>query len=172
MCACCQIYAITCCGCITASVPHSNVPQGLQPALLTTCITSGLRFGVQVHFNDYLVHLLSDDAASCDKNTRLLRRRSSASNTTVFPHRSFDDLTVFARILAEGGGGAACGLVLPFIFTPMELVKVRRQVLQDNSMSNLQIAREVWRRGGISALYTGHRLTVARSTFGNAALFG
>lgn len=69
-------------------------------------------------------------------------------------------------------GGAACGLVLPLIFTPMELIKVQRQVLQDNHISTWTIARRLWRSHGVSGLYTGLQLTVARSTLGNAALFG
>jgi hypothetical protein len=62
--------------------------------------------------------------------------------------------------------------VLPLIFTPMELIKCKRQVLADNRTSNLEIARGVWRESGLAGLYTGHTLTVARSTLGNAALFG
>ena len=67
---------------------------------------------------------------------------------------------------------AACGLVLPLIFTPMELVKVRRQVMRDDAATSWELARAAWREGGVAALYTGHRFTVARSTLGNASLFG
>jgi len=141
--------------------------KGLQPALLTTCVTSGLRFGVQHRFNDGLVAMLRPAS-----DHKLLRRRSSAATPTISPHASFDQLSVTARVLAEGGGGAACGLVLPLIFTPLELIKIRRQVLQDNSLTNLQIFRTIWREKGLGGLYTGYRFTVVRSTFGNAALFG
>jgi len=144
--------------------------KGLQPALLTTCLTSGLRFGVQQKFNSMLVEWLAHSSGG--SRSRMIRRRSSASTPTISPHRSFDDLSVGTRILAEGGGGAACGLVLPVIFTPMELIKVRRQVLKDNSVSNWQLAMRVWRESGLGGLYTGHRFTVARSTLGNASLFG
>ena len=143
--------------------------KGLQPAILTSCITSGLRFGVQHHFNDWLVSALSSDSRR--KQPGLLRRRSSAASPTISAYKSFDELSVGARVLAEGGGGAACGLVLPLIFTPLELIKVRRQVHLDGK-SNWQIFVEVWRAEGIGGLYTGHRLTVARSTLGNMTLFG
>ena len=171
------------------------VYKGLGPALATTCLTSGLRFGVQVrensarnlrramqiadatpraapqhHFNAWLVGALSPPLVTRD-GAQLLRRRSSAATPTVSPHE-FHDLSVGARILAEGGGGAACGLVLPLIFTPMELVKVRRQVMRDDAATSWELARAAWREGGVAALYTGHRFTVARSTLGNASLFG
>lgn len=123
--------------------------KGLTPALLTTCLTSGLRFGVQHEFNARLaVHLCGSSAAV------------------------FESLPAAARIIAEGGGGAACGLVLPIIFTPMELIKVKRQVMTDNAATNAQIARAVLREHGLRGLYTGHTLTVCRSTVGNATLFG
>ena len=147
----------------------SALYKGLPPALITTCLTSGLRFGVQHKFNDLLVQILQPTNKH-DDAPRLLQRRSSASSPTI--SASFDNLTVTTRILAEGGGGAACGLVLPIVFTPLELVKVRRQILKDKSLSNWQIFKTVWRERGLSGLYTGHRLTVARSTFGNASLFG
>ena len=131
------------------------VYKGLQPALLTTCITSGLRFGVQHWFNSLLV-----------------KRLHSSSGSPTTGRHSHDELPVGTRVLAEAGGGAACGAVLPLIFTPMELVKVRRQVLRDNATSNWQIALSVWRERGLAGLYTGHRFTVARSTAGNATLFG
>ena len=143
------------------------VYKGLQPALFTTCVTSGLRFGVQHTFNDFLVRLLRPSTPP-----KLLRRRSSAGAPTISPHRSFDELSAGVRIAAEGGGGAACGLVLPLVYTPMDLIKIRRQVLRDNSLTNWQIARSVYSEGGLAALYAGHWLTVARSTLGNAALFG
>ena len=122
--------------------------KGLPPAILTTCVTSGLRFGIQHRFNVWIARHLGGDS------------------------RRFESLSVGARVAAEGGGGAACGLVLPLVFTPMELIKCRRQVLADNSVSNLQIARHVLREHGLRGLYVGHRLTVLRSTLGNAAMFG
>jgi hypothetical protein len=127
--------------------------KGLSPALLTACTTSGLRFGVQHHFNNQIA--------------RYLDARSSAN--AMLP---FEELPASTRVLAEGGGGAACGLVLPLIFTPMELIKCRRQVLVDNRVTTLQIARDVLKTEGLRGLYVGHRLTVVRSTVGNAALFG
>jgi len=123
--------------------------KGLQPALLTTCVTSGLRFGVQHRFNDALVAMLRPAS-----DHKLLRRRYSAATPTISSHGSFDQLSVTARVLAEGGGGAACGLVLPLIFTPLELIKIRRQVLQDNSLTNLQIFRTIWRESGLGGLYS------------------
>lgn len=146
--------------------------KGLQPAMLTTCTTSGLRFGVQNKFNDYLVSIFggaaSSRAAPAQTSGALTRRQSNH----VLAARTFDDLPASTRVLAEGGGGAACGLVLPLIFTPMEMIKVQRQVLRDNTTSNATIARNLWRQHGLAGLYTGHRLTVARSTLGNMTLFG
>lgn len=135
--------------CIRETVAHEGLLalyKGLAPALMTTCLTSGLRFGVQFEFNARLAHFMN--------------------------YAGFESLPATARILAEGGGGAACGIVLPIIFTPMELIKVKRQVLKDNSATNLQIARQVAREHGFTGLYTGHTLTVCRSTIGNTALFG
>ena len=134
--------------------------RGLPPALLTACITSGLRFGVQHRFNSWLAARLSDSGGG-----------SSGGGGSSSGGASFEQLSLTKRVLAEGGGGAACGLVLPLIFTPMELVKVRRQA-SSCAATNWQIARDVFREHGIRGLYTGHRLTVARSTLGNAALFG
>lgn len=128
----------------------SALYKGLSPAILTTCLTSGLRFGVQHEFN-----------------TRLATHMSAGSDDA-----SFRSLPVAMRVLAEGGGGAACGAVLPLVYTPMELVKCRRQVASSNALTNVQIARQVWRESGLLGLYTGHTLTVARSTLGNATLFG
>lgn len=137
--------------CVASTVRNEGalaLYKGLAPALATTCVTSGLRFGVQHRINTWLGGVLGggDD-------------------------RSFEGLPTLARVAAEGGGGAACGLVLPLVFTPMELIKCKRQVLKDNAVSNWQIARGVWRERGLRGLYTGHTMTVVRSTLGNGALF-
>jgi hypothetical protein len=136
--------------------------KGLPPALLTACTTSGLRFGVQHHFNRYIARYF---AASRSASAP----RTDSSDTPVL---SFVELPAATRVLAEGGGGAACGMVLPLVYTPMELIKCRRQVMLDNRVTTLQIAREVLRTEGLAGLYVGHRLTVVRSTVGNATLFG
>ena len=107
------------------------------------------RAAPQHHFNAWLVGALSPPLVTRD-GAQLLRRRSSAATPTVSPHE-FHDLSVGARILAEGGGGAACGLVLPLIFTPMELVKVRRQVMHDDAATSWELARAAWREGGVAA---------------------
>ena len=124
--------------------------KGLAPAIMTTCLTSGLRFGVQHKFNTLLASRLA----------------------TTEREASFEQLPAMLRVVAEAGGGAACGAVLPLIFTPMELIKCRRQVATDVGATNVQIAMTVWREKGLAGLYTGHTLTVARSTLGNATLFG
>ena len=122
--------------------------KGLTPALLTMVPTGAIRFSVQNRFNAWLAGWLGE------------------------PHRDgFGHLPLRVRVAAEGGGGAVCGLVLPFVLTPMELIKCRRQVLQDNAASNWQIARDVFREHGLRGLYTGHTLTVLRSTVANAAMF-
>lgn len=136
--------------------------KGLPPALLTACTTSGLRFGVQHHFNNYIARYFG-----AHRGANAPRTASSAA-----PMLPFEELPASIRVLAEGGGGAACGLVLPLVYTPMELIKCRRQVLVDNLVTNMQIARDVLRTEGLPGLYVGHRLTVVRSTVGNAALFG
>ena len=127
--------------------------KGLLPALLTSCVTSGLRFGVQHRINGWLA--------------ARLREKSETSGKA-----SFAQLPLRSRVLAEGGGGAACGAVLPLVFTPMELVKVKRQVMRDNQVTNMQVARSVYREHGLRGMYTGYWLTVVRSTVGNATMFG
>ena len=144
--------------CIRQTVSKEGVLalyKGLTPAIVTTCLTSGLRFGVQHEFNARLVQYVS--------------ARRDGTGTSL---QRFDSLPASARILAEGGGGAACGMVLPLIYTPMELIKCKRQVMADNTATNFQIARTVLREHGLFGLYTGHGLTVCRSTIGNATLFG
>ena len=138
--------------------------RGLQPALVATCATSGLRFSVQHHFNTQLAATFTGSTTK-----RLVRHRSSSGSTRK---AAFQELPLLARVAAEGGGGAACGLVLPLIFTPLELIKVRRQVLKDAQASSWAIGMSVLRTHGLSGLYTGLGLTVARSTIGNATLFG
>jgi len=131
--------------------------KGLVPALLTSCVTSGLRFGVQHRFNSWLGARLA---------------AGGGGGAPADAKGAFARLPLHSRVLAEGGGGAACGLVLPLVFTPMELVKVKRQVMRGDRLSNVSIARQVFREGGLRGLYTGYGLTVVRSTAGNAVMFG
>ena len=120
--------------------------------------------GSQHHFNA-CSSALSSPLVTRD-GAQLLRRRSAAT-PTVSPHE-FHDLSVGARILAEGGGGAACGLVLPLIFTPMELSRCGAWWCATTRRRAGSCARRV-ARGGVAALYTE---PASRSRLGNASLFG
>lgn len=146
-------YASTA-SCFTSTMRTDGVSglyRGLPPALIASVTTSALRMTVQSRFNSWLA------------------RRIAGPATT------FERLPATSRVLAEAGGGAACGLVLPLIFTPLELVKVRRQVVVGaggGSVGSLQVLRGVLAERGVRGLYVGHTLTMARSTMGNATLFG
>jgi solute carrier family 25 carnitine/acylcarnitine transporter 20/29 len=61
--------------------------------------------------------------------------------------------------------------VLPFFFTPLELIKSRQQ-MNAGSKSSVKIITDVIRKEGVSGLYVGHVMTTIRSTVGNATLFG
>jgi len=128
--------------------------KGLPPAMLSACTTSGLRFGVQHQFNSWLAGWLSASSSVA----------SSASSSSATPRVNprFEKLPAAARILAEGGGGAACGLVLPFIYTPMELIKCRRQVFAGHRVTNLSLSSA---RGNPSPLSLGrYWLTIESRT--------
>jgi len=83
----------------------------------------------------------------------------------------FRELGLAVRVTTEAAGGFAAGVVLPFFFTPLELVKARQQV-NKGSLGVVKIVRSVWAAQGLRGLYAGHSMTLLRSTIGNASLFG
>ena len=88
---------------------------------------------------------------------------------------SFESLNLKTRASSEAFGGFIAGLVLPILFTPLEMVKCRQQVYEHTSggkMGTLTIMRNVICAEGIQGMYIGHLMTTLRSTNGNAALFG
>jgi len=140
--------------CFRDTIKHdgwSALYRGFGPAAVTTISTSTLRFGLQGRVNEFFAHLFSS--------------RSDSNQGR------YDGLSFGLRFASEAFGGFACGAVLPIIFTPLELVKCKKQVLR-TKLSNFAIAKEVWRGEGLRGLYTGHMLTTYRSTIWNAALFG
>ena len=124
--------------------------RGFLPELLSRSATSAVRFNIQAAVN-----------------MQLLAEFRKQKDTPVF---EFKDFPLRTRALSETLGGAACGVVMATILTPAELIKCRRQVLPQQS--NFSILTEVWKAGGIRALYTGHTSTVARATVGQSVLFG
>jgi hypothetical protein len=147
-----------------ASEGFMTLYRGVLPAWYVTATTAGLRFGIQSKFNTWLAEGFASRGIAADV-------LDGSKPTGLVNRRTFRELPLSQRVASEAGGGAACGLVLPFIFTPMELLKCKRQALQAPG-SNWQIARDVWRADGLRGLYTGHTLTVYRSTIGNASIFG
>ena len=121
--------------------------KGLPASMILTAVTSGIRFGCQSSFNSAL-------ATSLGRN-------------------DFRDLGIGVRVMTETAGGFAAGVVLPFVFTPLELVKCRQQAYRKgNSLSAFHIIQTVWKSEGLRGLYVGHSMTMLRSTIGNASLFG
>ena len=61
--------------------------------------------------------------------------------------------------------GAAAGLATFVVSAPTELIKCRAQVSREQR-SSLDIARELWREGGVRGLYWGGTITSARDSIG------
>ena len=87
------------------------------------------------------------------------------------PGLPFCELTFHQSQLSEAFGGGMAGAVLPLIMTPVELIKVQRQILQRQS-NNWAVAKDIHGARGIRGLYTGHSLTTTRAILGNTLLFG
>lgn len=135
--------------CAKEMVKHEGVRgffKGLPASLWLTALTSGIRFGCQASFNAWLARQLG--------------------------RSDFRDFSLVTRVATEAAGGFVAGLALPFIFTPLELVRARQQVCTNRSLGAIQIVRGVWHDEGLRGLYKGHSMTMMRSTIGNAALFG
>ena len=131
--------------------------QGLTPSVIAGVMTGSLRFGVQSWANQTLAQSMGV--------------------------RNFVELKMSARVLSEACGGWVAGMVLPLLFTPLEMIKCRQQVsgassrvnsssTRSPSPSTFNIMRDVLHKEGVRCLYVGHVMTTLRSTFGNAALFG
>ena len=91
--------------------------RGIGPALFSTGLTGSIRFGCQSAANKQLAHCMGV--------------------------KRFSELTLGQRVLFEGAGEGYTGLVLPFVFTPIELIKVRQQARQgERQLSSRQILRE------------------------------
>lgn len=137
--------------CIHHTLKHEGLQafyRGFYPSALSAMSTSALRFGVQGNVNQlFAAHFVNQ------------------------PGVPFCELTFHQRQLSEAFGGGMAGAVLPLIMTPMELIKVQRQVLHRQS-NNWAVAKDIYRARGIRGLYTGHSLTTTRAMLGNTMLFG
>jgi len=122
--------------------------KGLSPSLVMGVTTSAIRFGVQARFNAMLAQYMRTGEFHC--------------------------LNLSTRVASEAAGGFVAGLVLPHLYTPLELVKSRQQANEANGqrLSMFKTMRDVSRKEGVRGIYVGHSLTVLRSSFGNASLFG
>ena len=83
----------------------------------------------------------------------IVQRQAQNERTT------FKSLPLRWRAASEATGGAACGLVLPLIFTPAELLKCKNQVLRNRSTLRFE------RRQGAAVLgdYTEDTLQQSRA---------
>jgi hypothetical protein len=123
--------------------------KGLSPAVAAGIMTGSIRFGVQSWANKALARSMGVD--------------------------DFEHLGLQTRVASEAFGGFIAGLVLPILFTPLEMVKCRQQVNENaggRPMGTFTILRNAIRAEGIRGIYIGHLMTTLRSTNGNAALFG
>jgi solute carrier family 25 carnitine/acylcarnitine transporter 20/29 len=120
--------------------------KGITPALAAMVSTSSMRFGIQAR-----------------ANTEIASKLGCAD---------FQQLSLGTRACSEAAGGFAAGCVLPLIFTPVEMIKVRQQVHIGSPPGFWTIARSVMRTEGLRGMYVGHSMTTLRSTIGNAFLFG
>jgi solute carrier family 25 carnitine/acylcarnitine transporter 20/29 len=140
--------------CLTETVKSDGalaLYRGFVPELFSRSTTSAMRFTVQAAMNKQVAAQIV--------------QHQGGSQAAVFK-----DLPLRWRATSEAMGGAACGVVLPLIFTPAELIKCKKQVLPQQS--NFSLLTGVLKAGGVRALYTGHVSTVARTTIGNFVLFG
>ena len=121
--------------------------RGIGPALLSTGLTSSIRFGVQAAANRWYYRYMGAG--------------------------QFGELPLGQRVCMEAAGGFVAGLVLPIFFTPIELIKVRQQAWQgQRQQSAWHILRDIVQRDGVRGIYAGHSFTVWRSVIGNVFLFG
>jgi solute carrier family 25 carnitine/acylcarnitine transporter 20/29 len=130
--------------------------KGFAPALLASATTSSIRCGVQAGVN-----------------ARIARRFGEQEGGSG---QDFSKLSLPVRTASEAAGGFAAGLVLPTLFTPLEMVKCRQQTsvtgAGGGAVSSFQIVRDVIRVEGVRGMYVGHTMTLLRSTIANAFLFG
>jgi solute carrier family 25 (mitochondrial carnitine/acylcarnitine transporter), member 20/29 len=62
--------------------------------------------------------------------------------------------------------GAIGGLASFVVSAPSELVKCRAQLVVDGQGSSYSVFKDIWRRGGLPALYYGGTITALRDSFG------
>ena len=76
-----------------------------------------------------------------------------------------DDVPSNAQWWKIWTAGALGGLATFFVSAPTELVKCRAQV-SNPPKSSPEVARELWRRGGVRTMYTGGGITSVRDAVG------
>ena len=139
-----------CAGTMVRNEGLLSIFKGLYPAVVAGALTSSARCSIQSWVN-----------------TRLARTQGA---------NDFEQLGLWTRTGCETAGGCVTGLFLPFIFTPLEMVKCRQQVhvsaVGDKPKGTLRVLRDVFRAEGVRGVYVGHGMTTLRSIFGNASLFG
>ncbi len=123
--------------------------SGFTPALFGAVSTSAIRFGIQSKLNTQVGSIFCKGLSCC----------------------SFEQLPISYRIASEALGGAAVGVILPLLTTPLELLKCKKQTAS-KPRGLLSVSRSMIAQGGIKAMWTGHALTMTRSTLGNCLLFG
>ena len=110
--------------------------KGISPAIAAGVLTGSIRFGVQSWAN-----------------------RTLARNMGV---HDFADLNLGARVFSESMGGWVAGMVLPILFTPLEMVKCWQQVhvvANTKPLGTLHILGDVLLKEGLRGLYVGHAMT-------------
>eukprot|EP00945_MAST-04E_sp_MAST-4E-sp1_P001140 g1140.t1 len=141
--------------CFTQTVKLDGIMalyRGFIPEMFARLTGSALRFTLQAKVNQTVSKSFID------------------SYENAPPTMGFNDLPLHTRVFSEACGGAMCGVLLPLILTPTELIKCKRQVLPNQSI--MSICRGVVMSGGLLSLYTGYVSTMARFTLGNFVLFG
>ena len=121
--------------CLTETVKSDGalaLYRGFVPELFSRSTTSAMRFTVQAAMNKQVAAQIV--------------QHQGGSQAAVFK-----DLPLRWRATSEAMGGAACGVVLPLIFTPAELIKCKKQVLP--LQSNFSILKGVLKAGGSLLLF-------------------
>lgn len=79
-----------------------------------------------------------------------------------------EDIPFWKRVAS---GGIAGGTSI-FLFNPADVVKTQMQANRGAPLHMVQVARDVWSNGGITAMWRGWQPNVARSFVGNACELG
>lgn len=75
----------------------------------------------------------------------------------------------FWKRVASGGIAGATSI---FLFNPADVVKTQMQAKRGAALHMVQVARDVWKNGGITAMWRGWQPNVARCFVGNACELG